>query len=95
MHHHAWRWGLFDGTGTHMFSTTGGILMGIVFLIVVGILIYLIVSRSRDRQEFIQYHAGMRNGNTEKNDSLHILKERYAKGELTDEEFEHMKKNLS
>lgn len=34
-------------------------------------------------------------GSDEKNKALEILKERYAKGEITKEQFESMKKDLS
>jgi len=36
-----------------------------------------------------------RNGSSSKRDSLDIAKERYAKGEISEEEFQLLKKNLS
>lgn len=37
----------------------------------------------------------MEQHNTEDGESLEILKRRYARGEITDEEFERMKRNLA
>jgi putative membrane protein len=58
----------------------GGTFMWIIFLIVIGLLIYFIVNaqKTKDRAE----------------SPLDILKRRYAKGEITKEEYERMKKDL-
>lgn len=62
----------------------GGIFMWIIFLIVIGLLIYFIVQtqKTKDRTP------------TQNESPLDILKRRYAKGELTREEYEKMKKDL-
>jgi putative membrane protein len=58
--------------------------MWIIFLVVVGLLIYFIV------------HAQKTKGQTPTQNESHldILKRRYAKGEITKEEYERMKKDL-
>lgn len=58
--------------------------MWIIFLIVIGFLIYSIVQ------------ARKTNGRTSTQDEslLDILKRRYAKGEVTREEYERMKKDI-
>lgn len=65
----------------HMNSGYGGFMMFIT-LIVIGILIYLMVK------------YGKENYKEEKETPLEILKKRYAKGEITKEKFEEMKKEL-
>lgn len=65
----------------HMPFFTGGATMWIVYLILIGIIIYLIISTQRRIKE---------EGET----ALEILKKRYAKGEITKEEFKKIKKDL-
>jgi putative membrane protein len=61
----------------------GGMFMWIIFLIVIGLLIYFIVQGQKTK------------GQTPTNESpLDILKKRYAKGEITKEEYERVKKDL-
>lgn len=62
----------------------GGVFMWIVFLIVIGVLIYFIVQSQKTKgQAPIQDESPMG-----------ILKKRYAKGEITREEYERIKKDL-
>lgn len=59
----------------------GGILMWIIFLILVGAVLYVVISSQK--------------GRSAQNESpLDILKKRYARGEITKEEFDKMKRNL-
>ena len=58
----------------------GGALMWIIFLIVVGLLIYVVL------------HAGNTKAHNET--PLDILKKRYARGEITKEEYEKMRRDL-
>jgi len=62
----------------------GGIFMWIIFLIVIGVAIYLIVQATKSK--------GLESPFRET--PLEIAKKRYAKGEITKEEFEKIKKDL-
>ena len=59
-----------------------GIFMWILFLVIGGLLVYFVVLTMRTK--------GQSQGET----ALDILKKRYAKGELTKEEFEKIKREL-
>lgn len=73
------------GYGGHMMDYGfGGIFMWIIFLIIVGVAVYLIVQSTRPKGFYGP------SGETPKD----ILKKRYAKGEITKEEFDKMKKDL-
>ncbi|WP_427340030.1 SHOCT domain-containing protein [Caloranaerobacter sp. DY30410] len=60
---------------------------GILGLLLLGIVVYFIFRYANERRY---------NGNYgyDKNDALEILKERYARGEITEEEYERKKKML-
>lgn len=62
----------------------GGMFMGILFIILVGVAVYFLVQylRTRDVAGQIQETP------------IDILKKRYAKGELTKEDFDRMKNEL-
>jgi putative membrane protein len=68
----------------------GGMWFGPIFpLIIIAIIIWAVVTfvnntRKHDRQ----------NSHLQKETALDILKKRYAKGEISKEEFEQMKKDL-
>lgn len=62
----------------------GGMFMGMIFLIIVAVASYFII------QSAISKGAGSQVLET----PLDILKKRYAKGEITKEQFEQMKKDL-
>src|SRR5665648_34089 len=64
------------------FGFGGGIFMMFIFAIVIGLIIYFIITNTKSNRS-----AG---GSNET--SLDIIKERFAKGEITEEEFEKMKK---
>jgi putative membrane protein len=62
----------------------GGMFMGILFLIVLGVAIYFIVRNVK-----------LKNGTGQTQETpIDILKKRYAKGEITKEEFDRMKNEL-
>ncbi|KPU27324.1 hypothetical protein TR13x_06025 [Caloranaerobacter sp. TR13] len=65
------------------FGMMGG---GILGLLLLGIAIYFIFRYANERKYY---------GNRDKSDALEILKERYAKGEITEEEYERKKKMLN
>ena len=62
----------------------GGMFMWLIFLIVIGLLIYFVVQARNTK--------GMTP--TQNESPMDILKRRYAKGEIAKEEFERMKKDL-
>jgi putative membrane protein len=61
----------------------GGMFMWVLFLIIVGFLIYFVVQAQKSKNQAIQPES-----------PLDILRRRYAKGEITGEEYEKMKKDL-
>jgi hypothetical protein len=102
-------WGRGGNGFWDIMQTPGGIAMGIFILAIVGIIIYLLVSRSRDRQEFTRfysstddnglsspisgYSAGRKSGAADE-DPLDIVRKRYAEGKITKDEYEQLKKDL-
>jgi putative membrane protein len=62
----------------------GGMFMWIIFLIVIGFLIYFIVQAQKTKGRTP----------TQSESPLDILKRRYAKGEIVKEEYERMKKDI-
>jgi len=62
----------------------GGMFMGILFLIVIAVLVYFIIQALSSKGR-----PSMQNESP-----LDILKRRYAKGEITREEYEKMKKDI-
>lgn len=77
-----WCWS--EGAGWWMIS--GGIFMLLFWGTVVALVVWGI-NKLRER-------GGSSIGFTEKHIALDIAKERYAKGEISQEEFEQIKKNL-
>ena len=66
------------------FGYGGGIFMMFMFAIVIGLIIYFIIANTKSNR----YTGGF------SETSLDIIKERFAKGKITEEEFEKMKKAL-
>jgi putative membrane protein len=58
----------------------GGMFMWLIFLVVLGVAVYFIIQASKAKNVV--------------DPAQDILKKRYAKGEITKEEFERMKKDL-
>jgi len=72
--------------GGHMMNYGfGGIWMWLIFLALAVFLVYIFVGQSRKSGD---------SGRSPEETPLDILKKRYAKGEITKEEFENMKKNI-
>ncbi|HEY4599932.1 MAG TPA: SHOCT domain-containing protein [Cerasibacillus sp.] len=63
-----------------------GVFWMIIFILLIIALIYLVVKVIQNNKH--------ENEKSAPNDALNILKERYAKGEITDEEYEHKKRIL-
>lgn len=74
-----------SGWGHMMYYGYGGGLMWVLFLMVIGVLVYVVIQSAKTKG------SARVSGET----PLDILKKRYAKGELTKDEFESMKKDLS
>jgi len=75
------------GWGGHMMHYGfgyGGMFMWIIFLVVIGVLIYFIVQAQKTKGRTP----------TQSESHLDILKKRYAKGEIAKEEYERMKNDL-
>ncbi len=79
------RWNGWDGGPMMNYGFGyGGMFMWLIFLIVLGVAIYFIVQTLKDKKI---------SGDVTET-PMNILKKRYAKGELTKEEFDRMKKDL-
>ncbi len=83
--------GFYDGPGPggwgrmmHYGFGYGGIFMWIVFLIVIGLLIYFILQSQKTKGR----------PPAQGESPLDILKKRYAKGEISKEDFDRMKRDL-
>ncbi len=75
------------------FFGIGMLLMGLFWILVIGGIVWLIVTLTRGNQGRSPSQvltAGAPTGQT----PLDVLKARYAKGELTKEQFEEMKRDL-
>ncbi len=64
----------------------GGVFMWIIWIVIIGLIVYFIVIASRQRPE--------QRPPEQKQTPLDVLKMRYAKGEITKEQFEEMKRDL-
>ena len=63
----------------------GGMFFGFLFWILIIVVAYMLIKRLMEQHK----------DQSEVKSGLHIAKERYAKGEITKEEFEEMKARLS
>jgi len=78
-------WYVHEGMGWWM--VFGGILMVVFWGLVIGLVVWGIKRLSE--------HGESSSGTTNKGDALDIAKQRYARGEITRDEFEQIKKDLS
>lgn len=77
---------LFNGYG-NMFWTW---LIPLILLVLIGIAVYMIYKNNKTSKQIT--HSG---GDQKNSRALEILDERYAKGEIDEEEYKRMKRNLS
>lgn len=77
-------WDRHGHMGFLRFGWIGGIIMGIFFLIITGVLIFIIYLALFKKREQV---TGM-------NNNLDILNKRYASGEITKEEYDQIKKDI-
>lgn len=69
-----------------------GVLMMVFWLIVLAVAAFVVLRYLKEHN----YHASQisQTGEVQKLDPLDIVRERYAKGEITKEQFEQLKKDL-
>jgi len=75
-----WGWGPM----IQMHYGYGGMFMWVLFLILIGLLVYFIIQAAKTKGQ----------AQTQTEGPLDILKKRYARGEITKEDFDRMKKDL-
>jgi putative membrane protein len=73
-------WGHMMGYGGY-----GGILMWLILIIIAGVIIYFVFARSKRDQK---------SDKPARETALEILKKRYARGEITKEEFDRLKNDI-
>lgn len=76
-----------DGGWDHMMNFGygyGGMFMWILFVIVIGVVAYFIIQNTKTKTS----------GGAFQETPLDILKKRYAKGEITKEEYDRMKRDM-
>lgn len=73
-------WHMMDGWG-HMTWGYGGVFMWLILLVLIGVAVYFVIRSDKGRGW---------GGET----PLEILKKRYARGEITQDEYDRMKKDL-
>jgi putative membrane protein len=77
-------WYMHDGSGWWM--VFGGLWMLVFWVAIIALVVWAIKKLTE--------HKGPRSGTSEKREPLDIAKERYAKGEISREEFEQIKRDL-
>ncbi|MDL0431771.1 SHOCT domain-containing protein [Marinobacter sp. TBZ242] len=70
------------------------VVMPIVMVVVLGILIYFVFGRGGPRPPWSNDFDGSSSHHKDSESAMEILKKRYARGEITREEFEEIKKDL-
>ena len=78
-------YGSSPGWGHMMYYGYGGGFMWILLLVMIGILLYFVIQTAKRKN----------GGEVSEETPLDILKKRYAKGEITKEEFDRIKRELS
>lgn len=73
-------WGFMSGFGHGAGMGGFGLIFNVLILVLVGYLAYKLIK-----------HLTATGGKKDRRDSLEILKERYASGDITDEEYQRMR----
>jgi len=81
-----WPWHMSDyGHGPGMMGYWfGGFFMWAVFVVIIAVVVYLIIRAKRPQDEDVLMSET----------PLHILKKRYARGEISKEEFDEIRKDI-
>lgn len=75
-----------DGSWTHFWG--GGMLMWLIVIVVIAVAVYFVVQSTRR-------HDSTLDRGSQSESAQEILKKRYAKGEISKEEYEQMKRDIS
>lgn len=62
----------------------GGFFMWIIFIVIIAVVVYLIIRLSKQKETYTLMNETPR----------HILEKRYARGEISKEEFDEIRKNI-
>ncbi len=80
--------------GPEFFMGSGMWFMPFVFLAIMLVVVFLVFSRSGMRPPWLGQRGSGGGARADEPSPLEILKQRYAKGEITKEEFEQIKQDL-
>ena len=83
----------YFGSGYPMMGFGGGLFAAIICALVIAFIVILIVRFAHHNSDRIQTASPERSAPPE-SDAMKILNERYAKGEIGDEEYKNKKANL-
>ena len=73
------------GGGMMGYGGYGGVYMGLIIIIVIAVIVYLVYNRNTGAGDTLGGH---------RESPMDILKTRYAKGEISKEEFDQLKRDL-
>ena len=77
--------GTMGGWGHMGYGWYGGGLMWLILIIVAVVVIYFVLNRNKNRETL---------DDSDRESPMDILKKRYAKGDITKEEFDRLKRDI-